>query len=329
MTTRLNPRAFSALSMVLLTLASACGSNDTDATQEGAPAPSDCPSQPLAAGDHIFQLASANGTTYSYVLVVPEGLPPMEKAPLVVVWHALQSSPEETRSLTDIDAQGQAAGSIMVHPVSPDKSWDAGSCCTTFGGGTPRDETVFARELVADVKSKVCVDDKRIVTTGFSNGGMISQLLACKAADVFGAAAPMGSNLTMLNAQTDCQPSRPIPIFMINGTADPLVGYDTPSLAGGLSVPASFQHWAEVDGCTGEPEVTLQQGAATCRTYKQCAAGTEVTLCSVVGMGHCIPGMKKESPSNCFTKLIPLGMPNDDIDGVKLSTEWLSRFSKP
>jgi polyhydroxybutyrate depolymerase len=309
-----------------------CGSgcaSDASPADTGSSVESGCPSQPLAAGDHTFQLASANGISYSYVLVVPTGLDATKKAPLVVVWHALQSSPEETRSLTDIDAQGQASGSLMVYPISPDKSWDAGSCCTSFALGQRRDETVFARELVADVKTKACVDDKRVVTTGFSNGGMVSQLLACTAADLFGAAAVMGSNLTMTNAATDCKPSRPIPIFMINGTADPLVGYDKPALAGGLSVPASFEHWAAADSCTDEPTVTFQQGAVTCKTHSQCAAGTEVTLCSVEGMGHCMPGMKKESETNCITKLIPLGMPNDDIDGVEMSTEWLQRFMLP
>ncbi|MEY4579811.1 MAG: hypothetical protein RL701_4514 [Pseudomonadota bacterium] len=287
-----------------------------------------CPPQPLAAGDHQFSLTSANGTTYSYVLVVPAGLDLTKKAPLVVVWHALLSSPDETRAVTDVDAQAEANGTLTVHPISPDKAWNAGSCCTAFAAGSQRDETVFARELVADVKTKVCVDNKRVVTTGFSNGGMLSQQLACQAADLFSAAAPMGSTMTMANASSACLPAKPIPIFMINGTADPLVGYNQVSLAGGMTVPASFALWADRNGCTGEPTVTLQQGAATCRTYAACRDGVEVTLCSVEGMGHCIPGMKKESETNCITKVLPLGKPNDDIDGIKLSTEWLVRLSQ-
>jgi poly(3-hydroxybutyrate) depolymerase len=117
---------------------------------------------------------------------------------------------------------------------------------------------------------------------------------------------------------------------MINGTADPLVGYSAPGLAGGVSVPDAFKTWADRNQCTGAPETTIQQGKATCRTYDQCARGAQVTLCSVEGMGHCVPGMKTESPMNCLTKnLIPLGMPNDDIDGVDLSAQFLSKYTLP
>jgi polyhydroxybutyrate depolymerase len=148
----------------------------------------------------------------------------------------------------------------------------------------------------------VCVDEKRIY---------ISQMLACKMPDVFAASAPMGSTLTI--SRTDCKPSRPIPIFLMSGTADPLVGYDAPSLAGGISVPADVQFWADTNKCTGMPENFLMKGMASCQKYTQCAEGAEVAFCSLQGMGHCVPGMKKESATNCLTKSgIALGPPNDE-----------------
>jgi polyhydroxybutyrate depolymerase len=174
----------------------------------------------------------------------------------------------------------------------------------------------------------VCVDTHRIYTSGFSNGGMISQLLACKMADVFAAAAPMGSTMTIPADQ--CQPSRPIPILMINGTSDPLVGYTSTSFAGGIPVPQAFAKWAALDMCTGMPSNTLTMGKASCSTYAQCAAGTQVTLCSVTGMGHCVPGMKAESATNCLTKSgIPLGMPNNDINGIQMTADFLAKYTLP
>jgi polyhydroxybutyrate depolymerase len=217
---------------------------------------------------------------------------------------------------------------LVVYPRSPDKAWDVGSCCTAIVGGAARDEEVFARELVKDIVSKACVDEKRIYTNGFSNGGMISQMVACKMGDVFAAAAPMGSTLTI--SPSDCQPKRPIPLIMINGTSDPLVGYDAPSLAGGIAFTEDTGLWAEHDGCTDQPETYLSKGKATCKQYKQCKAGVEVAFCAVEGMGHCVPGMKKESPTNCLTKDgITLGMPNDDIDAIQLSFDFLLRFTLP
>jgi hypothetical protein len=82
--------------------------------------------------------------------------------------------------------------------------------------------------------------------------------------------------------------------------------------------------------CTGAPATVLQQGKATCQTYEQSGCGADVTLCTVQGMSHCLPGMKTESPLNCLTKhLIPLGMPNDDIDGIDLSAQFIAAHSLP
>jgi polyhydroxybutyrate depolymerase len=300
--------------------AGAGGSSAPDAT---------CPMAAVMPGaEQEFMINSKNGLMYSYILRVPPGVDVTQRTPLLVHWHALGSDPEEARDKTSIDAKVDAANWLVVYPRSPDKSWDVGSCCTATVGGQSRDEEVFARELIADVKTKACIDEKRIYTNGFSNGGMISQFLACKMTDVFAASAPMGSTLTI--SQSMCSPSRPIPIFMINGTADPLVGYNAPSLAGGISVPDDVKFWADKNKCTGDPETFVMMGKATCTRYTNCMDGAEVAACAVDGMGHCVPGMKKESPTNCLTKDgIPLGMPNDDIDGLQMDMDFLKRFTLP
>lgn len=127
-------------------------------------------------------------------------------------------------------------------------------------------------------------------------------------------------------AQRSGAPSRPIPIFMIIGTADPFAPYLAPGPDG--IIPGSVEFWAQRDGCTGQPHI-MQQGKATCRTYAQCAGNAEAAVCTVEGMGHCVPGMLAESSANCLTRTIPFGPPNDDIDGIDLSAEFLNRHSLP
>jgi len=137
----------------------------------------------------------------------------------------------------------------------------------------------------------------------------------------------MSSSLTI--AGSECNPSRPVPVFLINGTADQLVRYSIPNLAG-MTVPSSFQLFAGRNGCNGNPTTTFQKGKASCQTYGNCAGGAETTLCTVEGMGHCMPGMRTESPTNCLTKnFVPLGMPNDDMDGIEQSAAFLIRYSLP
>jgi polyhydroxybutyrate depolymerase len=288
-----------------------------------------CPAPTLTVGDNNFTLASANGTTYTYTITIPQGYDPNKLTPVTIFWHALDVGPEVTRSTTDIDQVATNFGNVMVYPSSSDLSWNAGGCCTQETGAPRRDETVFAKELIAAVQSKVCADPKRIYTMGFSNGGMLTQLLACKMSDVFAAAAPSASALTIPTSQ--CMPSRSIPMYMINGTADPLVSYSTGSLTiGSISVTDTFAFWSTADQCSGMPVNTLTKGAVSCSTYKQCAGGALVTLCTAQGMGHCEPGMTPESPTNCYTeKGVSLGPPNNDIDGTQTSMQFLQAFSLP
>lgn len=303
------------------------GAGDSDA---GGGALPDCPSsQYLPPGSHEFTLVSKNLSIYKYIVVVPPGIEPGQRTPVIFVWHALWSSPAETRRVTHIDETLKQRKAIGVFPWSLTTSWNAGSCCSQYTALLGlRDETVFARELVDEVEAKVCVDTRRVYTTGFSNGGMLTQVLACNMADVFAAAAPMASALTIL--PSTCRPSRAIPILMINGTLDLLVGYYLPTFDLGLSVPLTFSNWAALDGCTGQPQ-TFKQGLITRQTYDTCRDGVEVTLWTVEGMGHCLPGMKEEIPGlNCLTKgILPLGPPNHDIDGIDIAADFLFSYSLP
>jgi len=95
---------------------------------------------------------------------------------------------------------------------------------------------------IIDVETKVCADRERVYSHGFPNGGTMTQMLACKAADIFAAAVPAASTLTI--SQHECKPSRPISVMMINGTADSLVGYDQTAFAGGITVPNTYVIWA-------------------------------------------------------------------------------------
>ena len=84
--------------------------------------------------------------------------------------------------------------------------------------------------------------------TGLSNGGAMSQRLACDAADLFAAAAPMAFPLAYRPA-TGCQPSRSIPVLTVMGLTDVLVRYDNGTFG---SAAATFAYWHYVNGCTAD-----------------------------------------------------------------------------
>ncbi len=50
-----------------------------------------------------------------------------------------------------------------------------------------------------------------------------------------------------------------------------------------IGAKATFQKWAELDQCTGDPSPADSNG---CSTYSSCAGGVQVTLCTKQGGGH-------------------------------------------
>ena len=81
--------------------------------------------------------------------------------------------------------------------------------------GQARRRRLPARVIRAVVKA-ACADPARVGVTGVSNGGGMSARMACDAADLIAAAAPVAGGYGSL---PDCRPSRPVPILEIHGTS--------------------------------------------------------------------------------------------------------------
>ena len=126
--------------------------------------------------------------------------------------------------------------------------------------------------------------------------------LACDAADVFTAVAPVAANLSVELAR-DCKPSRMISIAMINGTDDPLMpwlGGDIKVLGvehgAVLSTQESFEHWTEFGDCANsnshmQRNTARDDGTSLVRhTARECNNRSEVRLYEIIGGGHTWPG---------------------------------------
>src|SRR5205814_3358644 len=92
----------------------------------------------------------------------------------------------------------------------------------------------FVRNLLDELDRTLCVDDRRIYATGYSNGAFLSSAIACVLADRVAAIAPVAGVLSL----PGCAPSRPIPVIAFHGTADPIVTYDGTVGKGLGNIPA-------------------------------------------------------------------------------------------
>jgi polyhydroxybutyrate depolymerase len=271
-----------------------------------------CETSTLQAGTFNFDFA---GVTYNYKVHLPPGYDGTKRTPLVLNWHGLTSNADQQEVFSGMNAVSDEEGFLLVYPNSPDQSWNAGTCCPKVPN---RDDLGFGRALVDEISKQACVDSKRVYATGMSNGGFMSHMIGCRAADMFAAVAPVAGKVGI----PDCQPSRPMPVMAFHGTADPLVAYDTGSLSGEnppATVPETIQHWADRDGCTQGPDNTFQNGTVTCQTWSKCTAGVTVTLCTAQGEGHCWPG----------TAFCPFGAFTTDIDASREIAKFFKKFKLP
>ena len=209
---------------------------------------------------------------------VPASYDPARATPVVLNIHGRTGSAAGMATLTKAIATSDAEGFILVHPQSGTSptAWNSGTCCEPATTNNVDDVGFFAK-LLDELEARLCVDTNRVFAMGISNGGYMSHTLACKMADRIAAIGPVAGLLL----QSPCSPSRPVPVMMINGTADSLSQYQF--------VGQGVTFWANKNQCTTETQ-TFHNGDTTCVTRGGCAAGADVTLCTVADGGHQWPG---------------------------------------
>lgn len=256
---------------------SASDHNDGGATAE----PAACPGDGISPGDSN-RTVIVDGVTRSYLLHVPAAYDGTKPTPLVVDFHGIQSTGKSERSDSPYPAALDPEGVLMAFPDGlkgpAGTAWNVGPCCVA-----DVDDVAFARALVAQVQGLACVDAKRVYAVGVLTGGGMAYYVACRAGDLFAAVAPAGFDLLAENVD-ECLPPRPVTVVSFRGTVDSRVPYEGgySSLVPGLPLTflgaqATYQKWAEIDGCVGAASPPDGNG---CSAYSGCKNGAEVVLCS-------------------------------------------------
>lgn len=234
------------------------------------------------------------------MLHVPAG----EPIGLVLSLHGGGGTGVTQRGLTDFDSAADAHNLLVVYPDGYDKSWADGR------GASPADrhhidDVGFLAGLASKLQNDYGIAPGHIFVTGMSNGGFMSNRLACDRADLFAAIAPVAGTLGVGVA---CNPSRPVSVWEAHGTADPLVPYKGGDVHGrggvshSISADAMVNKWRTADGCQGDPSVQVlpdvKDGTVVRRSdYTDCAASTEVVFYQIDSGGHTWPGGKQYLPA--------------------------------
>jgi polyhydroxybutyrate depolymerase len=194
------------------------------------------------------------------------------RAPLVLALHFASGTGSEMEQATRLTPEARRAGFVVAYPsASENHFWSAD------GDFAKVMRTLDAIERVA------CVDTSRVYAVGISNGGYMSTVLACRAADRIAAVTLFAPGI---NGIGDCSPARPLSVLEIHGTADPIVPYRNSSGRPDEDIPAFIAAWATRDGCS--PGSRAQRVSATVTRFRRpaCRAGTRVEHLRLTGGKH-------------------------------------------
>lgn len=267
--------------------------NAMDARTDGSPLPDGSPTLPCVGkpgtpGDHVVTFEH-DGRSRTAQVHVPDSYDAATRTMLVFNFHGFTSNGAQQRDYSRMAAKSDERGFIAVHPDGFESSWNAGTCC-----GAARDQGVddvgYVMALLDALEETYCIDERRIFSTGMSNGGFLSYRLACERSDRFAAIASVTGVLGL--EPTACDPGRPIPVLHIHGTSDNLVLYEggTTFVGTFASVTDSVARFRAIDGCPDSSTETFASGDVRCERWGPCAEGSEVVLCTVTDGGHTWPG---------------------------------------
>lgn len=224
------------------------------------------------------------GLQRTYVLHVPPGL--TQPAGLVINLHGAGQTGAVQAGVTNYNAIADQYGFVVAYPDGIDMSWADGR-----GASVPDREGVddvgFLAALIGQLSRDFAIPPGRVFVTGMSAGAFMANRLACERADLVSAVAPVAGTLSM---SIGCNPSRPVSVLAVHGTADPVVPYTGGAMIGRggpsdiVSAPSMAERWRALDNCPVPPAPDPGGFMAT-----GCAGGARVEFVSVDGGGHVWP----------------------------------------
>ena len=204
------------------------------------------------------------GLQRDYIIHIPSSYNVNTPIPLVFCFHGYGSNASTIMSYANFNYVSDTAGFIVVYPQgtldnSGISNWNVG------WGGSTVDDIGFTEALMDNLSTTYNIDNNRIYSTGMSNGGFMSFLLACQLSNRIAAIASVTGSMTP-QTYNACNPQHPTPILQIHGTSDQTVPYvGDPTWA--KSIDDVLQYWVAYNNCntsaiiTAIPDINIFDGS--------------------------------------------------------------------
>jgi polyhydroxybutyrate depolymerase len=199
----------------------------------------------------------SGGETRAYVLHVPPSYDPSAPVPLVISLHGFAEWPAHQMEISRWNDLADRFRFLVVYPAGtgfPPRWRIRGS---ETGSTVPMIDAEFISNLIDTLAGQYAIDPARVYANGLSNGGGMSDMLACTLSDRI---AAVGGSVSFHEAFP------PVTVW----AAD----------------------WAARNGCGDAPAELPPTGEVTGIRYGECRDGAEVILYTIHGGGHAWPGSR-------------------------------------
>lgn len=245
---------------------------------------SGCDATPPALGPsnpQTIDVTDGSGATAArqFYVTIPSDYDPTTPYRLIFAWHYAGGS------AATLAGTGFSGGYYGVQPTLPEAIYVAGQglestpgdATTTGWPNTNGGDIAFLNAMLGWLESNLCVDTTRIMSTGMSYGGIMSDTIGCQMPDVFRAVAVMSGALYNFGRGSTCK-SHDVAAWITHGTADTTV-----DISGDETARDQFL----ADNHCGTTSTAVDP--SPCLSYDGCDSGYPVVWCPVDGEGHTIP----------------------------------------
>lgn len=243
-----------------------------------------------------------------------------QRWPLVVVLHGYTANGLGQDQYLGVSARADLFGFVTLAPNGKrdgrgNRFWNATeACCDFWRSGV--DDLGYITGLIDEAVERVNVDPDRVYLVGHSNGGFMTNRIACDAADKVTAVMNIAGSSFMDSAR--CQPSEAVGYIQVHGTADTTIAYAGGMLTNGASYPGAelvVERWRARNGCVGEPserqldlDLSVPGEETLAEIWSDCDRGMDVQLWRMDGSPH-VPGFSDTFRDELVAQLLSYRRP--------------------
>ena len=289
---------------------------------------------PINAQQNIADSLEHQNLQRQYIVHLPPGYNNNNPTPAVIVLHGGSGNFLNVQGFTQMNFVSNQNEFLAIYPqgqgiAPPGYSWADGRNTSADQAGI--DDVGFMSKLIDTLYNDYNIDTNQVYICGFSNGGFMTQRLACETPELFAAVGGLGCSMDTNLIQT-CNPNQAVPMAYFSGTADPEVPYNggamrNPAVTPIVAVDTAVQFWVNNNNCqTAEPLVNIPdrvpEDNSTVELYKytDCNCAANFYFYKIINGGHTWPGVP-------IPQLPQLGNTNEDIHASYLLWDFFSQFT--